>query len=64
MRNFLPFRTLLDQGVVVAGGSDHMVRFDSREAITRRTADGGVLHPEQAVRRAEALRMWNPVELT
>jgi predicted amidohydrolase YtcJ len=71
MRDFLPFRTLLDQGVVVAGGSDHMVRFDSREAInpynpffgmwmaiTRRTADGGVLHPEQAVTRAEALQMW------
>jgi predicted amidohydrolase YtcJ len=71
IRDFLPLRTLLDQGLVVVGGSDHMVRFDSREAInpynpffgmwmaiTRRTADGGVLHPEQAVTRAEALRMW------
>jgi predicted amidohydrolase YtcJ len=70
MRDFLPFRTMLDQGLVMVGGSDHMVRYDSREAInpynpffgrwmaiTRRTVDGGVLHPEQAVTRAEALRM-------
>ena len=71
IRDFLPLRTLLDQGLVVVGGSDHMVRFDSREAInpynpffgmwmaiTRRTADGGVLHPEQAITRDQALRMW------
>ncbi len=69
--DFLPLRTLLDQGLVVVGGSDHMIRFDSREAInpynpffgmwmaiTRRTADGGVLHTEQAITREEALRMW------
>ncbi|MEO8126502.1 MAG: amidohydrolase [Bryobacteraceae bacterium] len=71
IRDFLPLRTLLDQGLVVVGGSDHMIRFDSREAInpynpffgmwmaiTRRTADGAVLHPEQAITREEALRMW------
>jgi predicted amidohydrolase YtcJ len=68
---FLPFRSLLDAGIVVAGGSDHMLRFDSRKAInpynpffgmwmaiTRRTADGATLHPEQGVTRMEALRMW------
>ena len=27
-------------------------------AVTRRTADGAVLHPEQAVTREEAIRMW------
>jgi len=71
IKDFLPLRTLLDQGLVVVGGSDHMIRFDSREAInpynpffgmwmaiTRRTADGATLHPEQAVTREEALRMW------
>lgn len=71
MSHFLPFRALLDAGVVVAGGSDHMIRFDSRDAInpynpffgmwmaiTRKTSDGGVLHPEQAVTRLEALRLW------
>src|SRR5882724_4821235 len=68
---FLPFRSLFDAGIVVAGGSDHMLRFDSRKAInpynpffgmwmaiTRRTADGATLHPEQGVTRMEALRMW------
>ena len=71
MRDFLPLRSLLDAGVVVAGGSDHMIRLDSRKAInpyhpffgmwmaiTRKTSDGGVLGPEQAVTREEALRMW------
>jgi predicted amidohydrolase YtcJ len=71
MKDFLPLRSLLDAGVVVAGGSDHMIRFDSREAInpynpffgmwmaiTRKTVDGSLLGPEQAVTREEALRMW------
>src|SRR5262249_60315441 len=68
---FLPFRSMLDAGIVVAGGSDHMIRFDSRKAInpynpffgmwmaiTRKTADGSALHPEQGVTRLEALRKW------
>lgn len=71
MRHFLPLRSLLDAGVVVAGGSDHMIRFDPREAInpyhpfygmwmaiTRKGADGVVLNPEQRITREEALRMW------
>jgi hypothetical protein len=71
MKHFLPFRSLLDAGVVVAGGSDHMVRFDPRlatnpyhpffgmwMAITRQTADGSVINPEQRITRIEALRMW------
>lgn len=71
MRDFLPFRSIFNAGVVVAGGSDHMIRFDSREAInpynpffgmwmtiTRQTVDGTVLGPEQALTREEALRMW------
>ncbi|MBK5291478.1 MAG: amidohydrolase [Acidobacteriia bacterium] len=68
---FLPLRSLLDAGIVVAGGSDHMIRFHPREAInayhpfygmwmavTRRMADGNVLGPEQRITRMEALRMW------
>lgn len=71
MRDFLPFRSIIDAGVVVAGGSDHMIKFDSREAInpynpffgmwmaiTRQTVDGAVLNPEQRITREEALRMW------
>ena len=71
MSDFLPLRSLLDAGVVVAGGSDHMIRFDSRNAInpfnpffgmwmaiTRKTTDGSVLGPNQTVTREQALRMW------
>ncbi len=71
MKDFIPLRSLLDEGLIVAGGSDHMIRFDAREAInpyhpffgmwmaiTRRTADGSVLNPEQRIRREEALWLW------
>jgi len=71
MRDFLPLKSMFDAGVMVAGGSDHMIRFDSRNAInpynpffgmwmaiTRKTTDGAVLGPDQAVTREQALRMW------
>jgi hypothetical protein len=71
MKNFQPLRSMLDAGLVVAGGSDHMIRFDSRlatnpyqpffgmwMAITRKTTDGKVLNPEQRISRMEALKMW------
>ncbi len=71
IKDFLPLRSLLDAGVVVIGGSDHMIKFDSRDAInpyhpffgmwmaiTRKTVDGAVLGPEQRITREEALRMW------
>jgi predicted amidohydrolase YtcJ len=71
LKDFLPLRSLFDAGVVVAGGSDHMIRFDPREsinpyhpfygmwmAITRETVDATVLNPEQRIGRMEALRMW------
>jgi predicted amidohydrolase YtcJ len=71
MRDFLPLRSLLHAGVMTAGGSDHMIRFDSRNAInpynpffgmwmaiTRKTTDGMVLGPDETVTREQALRMW------
>ncbi len=71
MAHFLPLRSLFDAGVVVAGGSDHMVRFDPRTAtnpyhpffgmwmaITRQAVDGSVINPEQRITREQALRMW------
>jgi predicted amidohydrolase YtcJ len=71
IKDFLPLRSLFENGIVVAGGSDHMFRFDSRNAVnpynpffgiwmavTRRTTDGAVLVPEQTVTREQALRMW------
>jgi predicted amidohydrolase YtcJ len=71
MSHFLPLRSLFDAGVIVAGGSDHMIRFDPRQsinpyhpffgmwmAITRQTVDGTVINPEQRITREQALRMW------
>jgi hypothetical protein len=68
---FLPFRSMIDAGVMVAGGSDHMIKYDPRRsinayhpfyamwmAISRKLADGSVLRPEQRITREEALRMW------
>ena len=71
IRDFLPLLSMQRAGVMVAGGSDHMIRFDSREAInpynpffgmwmaiTRQTVDGAVLGPEQRLERLDALRLW------
>jgi len=71
MKDFQPLRSLIDAGIVVGGGSDHMIRFDPRDAtnpyhpflgmwiaITRKTTDGMVLNPEQRISRMEALKMW------
>ncbi len=71
MKDFIPLRSLFDNGIVVAGGSDHMVGFDSRNginpynpffgmwmAITRKLTDGTVLGPDQTITREQALRMW------
>lgn len=71
IKNFLPLRSLMDAGVVVGGGSDHMTRFDPKlstnpydpffemwMAITRKMPNGQVLHPEQRITRFQALKMW------
>ena len=71
MKDFQPLRSLFDAGIVVGGGSDHMIRFDPREAtnpyhpflgmwiaVTRKMTDGKVLNPEQRITRMEALKMW------
>ncbi len=71
MGTLQPYRSLLDAGIVVAGGSDHMAKLDPRGAVnpyapffgmwaasTRIASDGSVHNPEQRVSRSEALRMW------
>lgn len=71
MKDFQPLRSLFDAGIVVGGGSDHMIRFDPREAtnpyhpflgmwiaVTRKMVDGNVINPEQRISRMEALKMW------
>ncbi len=71
MKTFHPYKSAFDAGVVVAGGSDHMIKFDSKSAInpyhpffgmwmviTRETSDGTVFNPEERITREQALRMW------
>jgi predicted amidohydrolase YtcJ len=70
MKYFFPLRSYIDAGVIVAGGSDHMIGFDKNQAvnpynpffqmwmaITRQTREGKVLGPEQSISREEALKM-------
>jgi predicted amidohydrolase YtcJ len=71
MRYFIPLRSLAEAGVIFAGGTDHMVGWDRNTsvnaynpflgmyaAITRRTAQGEVIHPEERIGRQAALRMY------
>jgi predicted amidohydrolase YtcJ len=71
MRWFFPLRSVLDNGIVAAGGSDHMIGHDKNTAtnpfnpffnmsmaITRRMRDGSVFYPEERVTREQALRMY------
>ncbi len=69
---FQPYRTLFDHKVVVGGGSDHMQKIGSLRSInpynpflgmwttlTRRPRwMEGSLHPEQKIRREEAIRFY------
>ena len=70
LRSFIGLREWIQAGVKVAINTDHMFGLDPRAAlnpfdpfltmyvaVTRRTHGGRVLGPEQAVSRAEALRM-------
>lgn len=71
MRWFFPVRSYFDRGIVVAGGSDHMIGYNKSAAvnsfnpflnmwmcITRRTREGQVFYPEERITREQALRMW------
>jgi predicted amidohydrolase YtcJ len=71
IKTFLPYRSLLDGGVVVNGGSDHMVKSDPDQSInpynpflamwsmiTRTTERGSVIVPGEAVSREEVLKIY------
>ncbi len=70
MRFFYPLRSYLDAGVLIAGGSDHMIGHDRNSAVnpynpflslyvavTRKTREGKVIYPEEKITRQEALKM-------
>jgi predicted amidohydrolase YtcJ len=72
LRYFQPLRSLAEAGVVVGGGSDHMQKIGSLRAVnpynpflgmwvtvTRRARwYDGRLHPEEALTRDQAIRMY------
>lgn len=71
MRWFFPVKSYMDRGIIVAGGSDHMIGYNKNAAvnsfnpflnmwmcITRRTRDGQVIYPEERITRMQALNMW------
>ncbi len=71
IKTFLPYRSLMDAGVMINGGSDHMVKWDANasinpynpflamwSAITRTTERNSVIVPSEAITREEALRMY------
>ncbi|HUU29141.1 MAG TPA: amidohydrolase [archaeon] len=71
IRTFQPYRSLIEAGVVVSAGSDHMVITDDKESInpynpwlamysmvTRKTERGTVIMPEEAISREQALRCY------
>jgi len=68
---FHPYRKWLDAGVIIGGGSDHMIREDPLAAtnpwdpwlgiyvaVTRNTRGAGVLNADQRLTRIEALRLY------
>lgn len=71
IETFHPYRSMLDAGVLVNGGSDHMVKWDADASInpynpflamwtmvTRTTERNSVIMPDEAITREEALRMY------
>jgi len=71
IKTFHPYKSLFDAGVMINGGSDHMVKFDSYASInpynpflamwsiiTRSSERGSIIVPEEAVSREEALKMY------
>ena len=69
LKLFYPLRSYIDAGIVVAAGSDHMIGHDKNNAVNpynpflslwtevaRLTSEGKVIHPEQKITRAEALK--------
>ena len=71
IKTFNPYKSMLEKGVVLCGGSDHMVKMDANTSInpynpflamwsmiTRKTEYGGVIVPDEAISREDALKMY------
>ncbi|MBI2689431.1 MAG: amidohydrolase [Acidobacteria bacterium] len=71
MRYFFPLQSYLKAGIIIAGGSDHMIGHDKNRAvnpynpffnmwmaISRKTREGKLIYPEEKISREQALRMY------
>ena len=71
IKSFNPYQSMINEGVILSGGSDHMVKLDANtsvnpynpflgmwSAITRQTERGNVIMPGEAISREDALRMY------
>ena len=71
VNQFLPFRSLLNAGVVINGGSDHMVKYDADTSInpfnpflaiwsmvTRKTENGNIINKDEVISRQDALKIY------
>lgn len=71
IKTFHPYKSLIDSGIVVNGGSDHMVKLDSDASInpynpfvamwtviSRKTERGSIITPNEAISREQALKMF------
>jgi hypothetical protein len=71
IRSFHPYNSMVKAGIVINGGSDHMVKWDANTSInpynpflamwtmiTRTTERGTVIFPEEAIGREDALRIY------
>ncbi len=71
IQTFHPYKSLIEAGVVVNGGSDHMVKLDGNISvnpynpflamwamIARKTERGTVILPSQAISREQALKVY------
>jgi len=71
LNKFLPLRSMADKGIVLAGSSDHMAKYDSVTSInpynpflsiaamvTRQTESGSIMAAGEEVSREKALEMY------
>lgn len=71
IQTFHPYRSLIDAGVMINGGSDHMVKWDANTSVnpynpflamwtmvSRTTERGTVIIPSEAISRQEALKIY------
>ena len=71
IKSFHPNKTMINKGVIINGGSDHMVKWDADASInpynpflamwsiiTRKTERGSIIMPDEAVSREEAIRIY------